>query len=79
LQGYGGGIPTRLHTERIWGFPHYIAPAQTAQKTSLQYCVFSRCRENNVFTELFPSNSCYTVACLHSCHLAMGLHVTICN
>jgi phosphate starvation-inducible membrane PsiE len=28
-------------------------------------------------TELFPSNGCYTVACLHSCYLAMGLHVTI--
>jgi hypothetical protein len=32
---------------------------------------------NNVFTELFPSNGCYSVACLHSCYLAMGVHVTI--
>jgi hypothetical protein len=32
---------------------------------------------NNVFTKLFPSNSCYTAACLHSCYLAMGLHVTV--
>jgi hypothetical protein len=30
-----------------------------------------------VSTELFPSNGCYAVACLHSCYLAMGLHVTI--
>jgi hypothetical protein len=38
--------------------------------------VFSRCR-GNVSTELFPSNGCCTVACLHSCCLAMGLHVTV--
>jgi hypothetical protein len=31
----------------------------------------------NVFTELFPSNGCCTVACLHNCYLAMGLHVTL--
>jgi hypothetical protein len=24
-------------------------------------------------TELFPSNGCCTVACLHTCYLAMGL------
>jgi hypothetical protein len=34
-------------------------------------------RGNNVPTELFPSNGCYTVPCLHSCYLAMGLHVTL--
>jgi hypothetical protein len=28
-------------------------------------------------TELFPSNGCYTVACLHSRYVAMGVHVTI--
>jgi hypothetical protein len=28
-------------------------------------------------TELFPSNGCCTVACLHRCYLAMGLHFTI--
>jgi hypothetical protein len=39
--------------------------------------VFFRCRGNNVSTELFPGNGCCTVACLHSCYLAMGLHVTI--
>jgi hypothetical protein len=41
------------------------------------YCVFSRC-QGNVSTELFPSNSCCTVTCLHSCYLAVGLHVTVC-
>jgi hypothetical protein len=40
-------------------------------------CLFSRCQVNTVSTELFPSNSCSTVACLHSCYLAMGLHVTV--
>jgi hypothetical protein len=29
-------------------------------------------------TKLFPSNSCFTVAHLHSCYLAVGLHVTVC-
>jgi hypothetical protein len=33
-------------------------------------CVFSRCR-GNISTELFPSNGCYTFACLHSCYVAM--------
>jgi hypothetical protein len=37
---------------------------------------FARCR-GNVSTELFPSNGCCTVACLHSCYLAMRLQVTI--
>jgi hypothetical protein len=31
----------------------------------------------SVSTGLFPSNSCCTVPCLHSCYLAIGLHVTI--
>jgi hypothetical protein len=59
--------------------PRYIASARTAQKTSSHYCVFSRCRGNNVSTESFPSNGCCNIACLHSCYLAMGLHVTVCN
>lgn len=41
------------------------------------YCVFSRCRENRVSTELFLSNGCCIVACLHRCYLTMGLYVTI--
>lgn len=28
-------------------------------------------------TELSPSNGCWTAACLQSCYLATGLHVTI--
>jgi hypothetical protein len=38
--------------------------------------VFSRCRENNVSTELFPSYGCCAVAYLHGRYFAMGLHVT---
>jgi hypothetical protein len=40
------------------------------------YCMFCRYR-GNMSTELFLSNGCCTVACLHSCYLEMGLHVTI--
>jgi hypothetical protein len=47
------------------------------RKLFFHYCTFSRCRGNKVSTELFPWYSCCTVACLHSCYLAMGLHVTI--
>jgi hypothetical protein len=45
------------------------------RKRLFHYCVFSYFRGNNVFTELFPSNDCYTVACLHSC--CLGIHVKI--
>jgi hypothetical protein len=47
------------------------------RKRLFHYCVFSRCRENNGFTELLPSNGCYTVAYLQSCYLTIGLHGTI--
>jgi hypothetical protein len=54
--------------------PRYIAPPQTALKTALPLLrVLSL--PGNVSTELFPSKGCCTVACLHSCCLAMGLHV----
>jgi hypothetical protein len=33
--------------------------------------------ENDVSTELFPSNGCCTVGCLHSCYLTTGLHVSV--
>jgi hypothetical protein len=46
------------------------------RKRIFLYCVFSYCRESNVSIELFPSNGCSTVACLHSCHLPVGLHVS---
>jgi hypothetical protein len=52
------------------------APARIAQKHLFHYCVFFRCR-GNVSTYLFPSNGCWTVACLHICYLAMCLYVTI--
>jgi hypothetical protein len=40
------------------------------RKRLFHYCVFSQHREN-VSTELFPSNSCCTVACLRSCYLTV--------
>jgi hypothetical protein len=46
------------------------------RKRLFHYCVFSRYR-GNVSTELLPSNGCCTIAYLHSCYLAMGLHVTV--
>jgi hypothetical protein len=48
-------------------------------KHRFYYCMFCRCRGNNVPTELFPSNGCCTVASLHSRYVAMSLHVTICS
>jgi hypothetical protein len=54
--------------------PGHISWARTAQKTPFPLLrVFSRCRGN----KLFASNGCWTVACLHSCYLAIGLHATI--
>jgi hypothetical protein len=47
------------------------------KKRLFHYCVFSRCR-GNVSTQLFPSNGCCTIACLHRCYLVVGLHVTVC-
>jgi hypothetical protein len=66
-----------LHVRGKTTSPRYVAPARTAHKTSLPLFVFCRSRETNVSTELFPSNDCCTVACLHSCYLALGLHVTV--
>jgi hypothetical protein len=81
-QGWGGciwtclyvGVPTNS-TELIVLF---IQPWHGPQRKRLfHYCMFSCCRRNNVSTELYPSNSCCTVTCVHSCYLAMGLRVTI--
>jgi hypothetical protein len=41
-----------------------------------QYCVFYHFR-GNVSIELFLSNGRCAIACLYSCYLAMGLHVTV--
>jgi hypothetical protein len=46
------------------------------RKHLFHYCVSLHCR-GNVFTGLFPSSGYFTVACLHSCYLTMGLHVAI--
>jgi hypothetical protein len=55
--------------------------AKSCKKTStvqrpFHYYVFSSCR-GNMSAELFPSNGCCTVACLHNCYLAMSLHTEI--
>jgi hypothetical protein len=66
-----------------WAFygssPRYITPVRTAQKSHFLYYVFSRCQGNNVSTELFHSNGCFTITRLHNCYLAMGIHDTIFN
>jgi hypothetical protein len=49
------------------------------RKRLFYYCVFSSYRGNNVHTDLFSSNVCFTLTCLRSRYLAMGLHVTICR
>jgi hypothetical protein len=50
--------------------------ARTTQKTPLPLLrVLSL--QGNVPPELFLSNGCCTVSCLHGCYLAMGLHATI--
>jgi hypothetical protein len=56
----------------------YIAPTRTAQKSSLPLLRVCLCRGNSMFTELFPSNGCRTVHCLHSCYLTASLRVTVC-
>jgi hypothetical protein len=68
-QGYGRGIRTCLHTGRNTS-PRYEVPAR--KKSLFYYLVFYHWRENNVSTELFPSNGFYAVACLRSCCLSMG-------
>jgi hypothetical protein len=53
--------------------PRAIGPARTAQKMSFSLFHVAV----NVSTELFPSNGCCTVSCLHSSYSAMSLHVTL--
>jgi hypothetical protein len=53
-----------------------VSPSTELAENVSSIFVLSRCQEN-VSTELFPSNGCCAVACLHSCYLAVGLHVTI--
>jgi hypothetical protein len=69
-RGYGGGIRPRLHTGCLSADSSELLVHGPDRKR-----LFCRCRRNNVSTELFPNNGCFTVACLHSCFLTMGLHV----
>jgi hypothetical protein len=57
--------------------PRYIAWLGPHGKHGFNYCIFCRCRRNNISTQLFPNNGCCTVTCLHSCFLTMCLHVTL--
>jgi hypothetical protein len=75
VASYGGDIQPRCVSELLVVVvlfrhgPH--------RKRLFHYCVLSRFRGNNGSTELFPSNGCCTVACLHSCCLTVGLQVTV--
>jgi hypothetical protein len=53
---------------QLWHEPH--------RKHAFYYCLFSRCRGNNVSTQLFHSNGYCAVNCLPSCYLAMILDVS---
>jgi hypothetical protein len=58
--------------------PRYIFLARTVQKASPSLLhVLSLPRKRVPYTELFTSNGCCTVGCLHSCYLSIGLYVTI--
>jgi hypothetical protein len=70
-------VPTRASNLNWTTSPRYIAPARTAQKKSLPLLPVFSLPGSSVFTEIFLSNGCCTVACSHSCYLTMGLHVTI--
>jgi hypothetical protein len=66
-QGYGGELLVFVTQHRHGSHRNRLS----------HYCVFSDFRGNNVYTELFPSSGCCTVASLQSCYLAMDLHVRI--
>jgi hypothetical protein len=76
MQGYGGGIPTRLHTGLVWD-PHCIVSGQTQQKILFP---------NNLFIVacvFVAAGTCLTSRCLamtvYSCSTipAFRRHVTI--
>jgi hypothetical protein len=64
-QKYGGGVRTRLHAGWLLTGSCYNISA-----------MLSRCR-GNVSTESFRSNGHCTAASLHSCYLAVRLHVRV--
>jgi hypothetical protein len=69
--------PWGLWPEIFWTTnPCYIAPAWTAQKTSLPLLHVLLLPEKCVHRTV-PLQGCCTVACLHSCYLAVGLHIAI--
>jgi hypothetical protein len=79
-----GGPGPRIHIAQEQGGP-VIPPGTsfpfrrhprlgTDRKENTASIVFLR---KNMSPELFLSNGCCAVACLHRCHLSMGLYVTI--
>jgi hypothetical protein len=63
----------------LWGWLCLTISLEGLHRRRLfHYYMFSRCQGKNVSTELLPSNSYLTVACLHSCYLVVGLHDTAC-
>jgi hypothetical protein len=62
-QGYDRGIRPRLHTDPKKSCPPLLRVLALPVR--------------QVSTDMFPSNGCCTVACLHSCYIAMSLHVTL--
>jgi hypothetical protein len=65
----------------IWKYsnppPHgVITSARNSQKTFLPL-LRVLLLPGNVSIELFPSNGCCIVACLHSCYLEMAPHITL--
>jgi hypothetical protein len=62
-----------LASQTVPGLSYQLLASHNCNNPS----VFHHCRGNNVSTELLPNNGCCTVACLPSCYLAMGLHVTL--
>jgi hypothetical protein len=75
------GRPGLPPPSRVIGFKHnspcYITPARTAQKTSRPLLPVLTLWGKNASTELLPANGCCTVACLHSCCMAVGPHIKI--
>jgi hypothetical protein len=70
-----GGPSPRVYILQERGDP-IVLPGTGFPFRLFHYCVFSRC-QGNVYTELFPSNGCCTVACLHICYFTMDPHVTL--
>jgi hypothetical protein len=67
-----GGLPP---ISSSWRQTPWDSPPH--RKRLFHYCMFSRCQGKYMSMELYPSNGCCTVTCLHSCYLAMGLLIAI--